>query len=160
MLHAQTLVQRDGALQLGHTSELQAGAHSHPAHKEHSTRDCSHLRRFAPKEMKIEDISFTALFSASSCHTYNWIKYFSVKHGCAHTNSSMQDQDTHDKHVSPVEIFCAVFSHFLKYIKMKQIKKKNQIVKYAGDNIRLCCFILSFYTTDSIQTDFFPWTKK
>lgn len=35
VLHAQTLVQRDGALQLGHTSELRAGAHLHPAHKEH-----------------------------------------------------------------------------------------------------------------------------
>jgi len=83
-----------------------AGAGLHPAHRQQATWVCSHLCRFAPKEMKIQDISFTPLFSANSFHTQNWMEYFSAEHESAYTNISMQDQDIHGKHVRPVEIFC------------------------------------------------------
>lgn len=105
---------------------LWAGADLHPAHRGWATWVCSHPRRFAPKEMKIQDISFTLLFSANSFHTQNWIKYFSVKHEYAYSNISMQDHDTHGEHVrKPVEIFCADFLTVFQIHKPKAIRNKN-----------------------------------
>lgn len=105
---------------------LWAGAALHPAHRGWATWVCSHPRRFAPKEMKIQDISFILLFSANSFHTQNWIKYFSVKHEYAYTNISMQDQDTHGKHVrKPVDIFHAYFLTVFQTHKPKEISDKN-----------------------------------
>lgn len=75
--------------------------------------------------MKIQDISFTPLFSANSFHTQNWIKYFSVKHEYSYANFSMQDQDTHGKRVrSPAEIFCASFLTIFQIHKTKQIMNR------------------------------------
>lgn len=97
---------------------------------------CSHPCRFAPKEMKTQDISFTPLFSANYFHTQNWIKHFSVKHEYA--NISMQDQDIHSQCVKRwVEIFYGSF------LAVFQMHKNKQLIQWAGDNIRQSSFVLS-----------------
>lgn len=78
---------------------LWAGADLHPAHRERQLEFAATHIDSPPKEMKIQDISFTSLFSANSFYTQNEIRYFSVKHEYGYPNISMQDQDTHGKPV-------------------------------------------------------------